>query len=93
MLRLCKHSDFAAMYTAINAAAIAYKGTIPADRWHEPYMSEDELSKEISAGVIFWCWEEAGAILGIMGIQDVIDVTLIRYTYTHPTCLRKGSGS
>jgi len=93
VLRLCKHSDFAAMYTVINAAAIAYKGAIPSDRWHEPYMSEDELAKEISAGVVFWCWEEAGAILGIMGIQDVKDVTLIRHAYTHPSSQRKGVGS
>ncbi len=93
MLRLCKNSDFGAMYTVINAAAIAYKGTIPADRWHEPYMSEDELRDEIRGGVVFWCWEEAGVILGIMGIQDVKDVTLIRHAYTHPASQRKGIGS
>ena len=81
------------MYTIINSAAIAYKGTIPADRWQEPYMSADELAKEIGAGVIFWCWEEAGSILGIMGIQDVKDVTLIRHAYTHPTYQRKGIGA
>lgn len=93
MLRLCKNSDFGAMFTVINAAAIAYKGTIPADRWHEPYMSEDELRDEMRDGVVFWCWEEAGVILGIMGIQDVKDVTLIRHAYTHPACQRKGIGS
>jgi GNAT superfamily N-acetyltransferase len=81
------------MHTVINAAAIAYKGIIPADRWQEPYMPEDELLKEIGAGVIFWCWEEVGSILGIMGIQDVKDVTLIRHAYTHPECQRKGIGS
>lgn len=93
MIRLCKQSDFAAMYTIINSAALAYKGTIPADRWKEPYMPEDELAEEIGAGVVFWCWEENGPIHGVMGIQDVMDVTLIRHAYTHPTYQRKGVGS
>ena len=93
MIRLCKQSDIAAMYTIINSAAIAYKGTIPGDRWKEPYMPEDELVKEIEAGVVFWCWEEGGSILGVMGIQDVKDVTLIRHAYTHPASQKKGVGS
>ena len=93
MIRQCRHSDFAAMYSIINSAALAYKGAIPADRWQEPYMTADELAEEISAGVVFWCWEEAGSLLGIMGIQDVKDVTLIRHAYTHPACQRKGIGS
>ena len=63
MIRLCVNSDFAAMHTVINSAAIVYKGAIPADRWKEPYMPEDELAKEISAGVVFWCWEEGGTLL------------------------------
>ena len=93
MIRLCNQSDVAAMYTIINSAAMAYRGTIPGDRWKEPYMPEDELVKEIEAGVVFWCWAEDGAILGVMGIQDVKDVTLIRHAYTLPTCQRKGIGS
>ena len=56
-------------------------------------MPEDELFKEIDAGVDFWCWEEAGVILGIMGFQDVQDVALIRHAYTHPTRQRKGIGT
>jgi len=81
------------MHAIINSAALAYRGIIPADRWQEPYMPEDELAKEIGGGVVFWCWEEAGTILGIMGIQDVKDVTLIRHAYTLPACQRKGIGS
>lgn len=81
------------MFAVINSAAIAYRGIIPADRWQEPYMPEHELAAEIEAGVVFWCWEEAGTILGVMGIQDVKDVTLVRHAYTLPTLQRKGIGS
>ena len=81
------------MFIIINAAAIVYKETIPSDRWKEPYMAEDELKQEIETGVVFWCLEETGAIHGIMGIQDVKDVTLIRHAYIHPRCQRQGLGS
>jgi len=93
MVRLYKDSDLAALYATINSAAVVYKGVIPADRWKDPYMPEDELAKEIESGVIFWCWDEADTILGVMGIQDVKDVTLIRHAYTHPTHQRLGIGS
>lgn len=93
MIRLCTQSDFPAMHTIINLAATAYKGNIPADRWKEPYMTEGELAEEVGAGVVFWCLEADGAIVGVMGIQDVKDVTLIRHAYIHPTCQRKGIGS
>lgn len=93
MIRLCKKSDFPTMFIIINAAAIVYKETIPSDRWKEPYMAEDELRQEIETGVVFWCLEETGAIHGIMGIQDVKDVTLIRHAYIHPRCQRQGLGS
>jgi len=81
------------MLAIINSAALAYKGTIPDDRWKEPYMPEEELAKELEADVVFWCWEKTRSILGVMGIQDVKDVTLIRHAYTHPTRQRKGIGS
>ena len=93
MLRRCENSDFASLHEIINTAAIAYKGIIPADRWKEPYMPEGELKAEISAGVVFWCWEEKGEIVAVMGIQDVKDVTLIRHAYTHPAHQRKGIGT
>ncbi|MDX1776735.1 MAG: GNAT family N-acetyltransferase [Desulfobulbales bacterium] len=93
MLRPCRKSDFFEVYTVINAAAIAYRGVIPSDRWKEPYMPENELKAEITAGVDFWCLEKEGSILGVMGIQDVRDVTLIRHAYTIPTMQRKGVGS
>ena len=93
MYRQSNESDFKAIYEIINSAAVVYKGAIPADRWQEPYMPEEELAKEIDAGVVFWCWEAGGEILGIMGIQDVKDVTLIRHAYTLPSYQRKGIGS
>ncbi len=93
MYRQSNESDFKAIYEIINSAAVVYKGAIPADRWQEPYMPEEELAKEIDAGVVFWCWEVGGDILGVMGIQDVKDVTLIRHAYTLPSCQRKGIGS
>jgi N-acetylglutamate synthase-like GNAT family acetyltransferase len=93
MHRKSKDSDFETIYEIINTAAIVYKGVIPTDRWKEPYMSREELAEEISDGVVFWCWEEDGKIVGVMGIQDVKDVTLIRHAYTLPSCQRKGIGS
>ena len=93
MYRQSNESDFKAIYEIINSAAVVYKGVIPADRWQEPYMPMEELAKEINAGVVFWCWEVAGDILGVMGIQDVKDVTLIRHAYTLPACQRNGIGS
>lgn len=93
MYRQSNESDFKAIYAIINSAAVVYKGVIPVDRWQEPYMPKEELAREINAGVVFWCWEVGGDILGVMGIQDVKDVTLIRHAYTLPACQRNGIGS
>ena len=93
MYRQSRETDFETIFKIINSAAIVYRGVIPADRWKEPYMPEEELAKEIDAGVVFWCWEEDGDIVGVMGIQDVKDVTLIRHAYTLHACQRQGLGS
>ena len=77
----------------INAAAVAYRGVIPADRWHEPYMTRQELDKEIAAGVSFWVYEADGALAGVMGFQSVRDVDLIRHAYVLPGNQRQGVGS
>jgi hypothetical protein len=74
-------NDFSEIYEIINDAAVAYKGLIPEDRWHEPYMAEAELQDQIDDGVTFWCYWEDGVIIGVMGIQDNGDVTLIRHAY------------
>ena len=89
MIRACTASDLPAMYAVINDAAQAYKGVIPADRWHEPYMPMEELRSEIAAGVRFWGEEADGELAGVMGIQDKGDVDLIRHAYVR-TRLRKG---
>jgi len=86
-------SDFEAILAVINDAAQAYRGVIPSDRWHEPYMSTDELAKEMAAGVVFWVNEDNGRLLGVMGIQDKEDVALVRHAYTATTLQRKGVGT
>ena len=93
MIRKCVDSDFLSIYSIINDAASAYKGVIPPDRWHEPYMTQNELRTEISRGVIFWGWEEAEGLAGVMGIQDVKDVTLMRHAYVKTTLRNKGIGT
>jgi len=92
MIRKCDDSDFDAIYEIINQAAEVYKGIIPADRWKEPYMPRDELRHEIDADVQFWGYEEGGELLGVMGIQDVLDVTLIRHAYVRTAQQKKGIG-
>ena len=86
-------ADFDAILAIINDGAQAYRGVIPADRWHEPYMPADELRKEIAAGIEFWVAEEEGAPLGVMGIQDRGEVALIRHAYVPTKIQRKGVGS
>jgi GNAT superfamily N-acetyltransferase len=93
MIRSCDQKDFADIFEIINDAAQAYKGTIPADRWHEPYMSRQQLQQEIDAGVIFWGWEEQGILEGVMGIQDKGDVTLIRHAYVRSHRRNQGIGT
>ena len=92
MIRQCRDSDFEAIYQVINEAAQAYKGIIAEDRWKEPYMPEAELQKEVGSGVNFWGYEEAGQIVGVMGIQPVQDVTLIRHAYVRTANQNQGVG-
>jgi len=92
MIRPCHTSDVETMYAIINDAAEAYRGVIPEDRWRVPYMSKDELNHEIDHGVVFWGYEEAGQLIGVMGIQDVKDVTLIRHAYVRTAKRNQGIG-
>jgi N-acetylglutamate synthase-like GNAT family acetyltransferase len=80
------------IYEIINDAAQAYKEVIPADRWKEPYMSKDELQREMDEGVIFWGYEEEGQLVGVTGIQHVQDVTLIRHAYVRTARRNQGIG-
>ena len=81
MMRELSHYDFGSILQVINDAAQAYRGVIPGDRWKEPYMSAEELRKEMEDGVRFYGWVEDDALLGVMGIQSVKDTTLIRHSY------------
>jgi GNAT superfamily N-acetyltransferase len=92
-IRLCGDADQPTILSIVNEAAQAYRGVIPADRWHEPYMSPAELRHEIASGVVFWGLEESGALAGVMGVQRVEDVDLIRHAYVRPTRQRAGIGA
>lgn len=92
MIRRANEADFSAIYEIINDASSAYKGIIPADRWHEPYMPEEELRAQIDDGVNFWCYEEDGHVSGVMGIQDRGEVDLIRHAYVRTSLRKKGIG-
>jgi GNAT superfamily N-acetyltransferase len=92
MIRPCREDERADILAIVNAAAEAYRGVIPPDRWHEPYMSAAELDTEIAAGVEFWGYESEGALLGAMGIQPVRDVDLIRHAYVRPESQGRGVG-
>jgi N-acetylglutamate synthase-like GNAT family acetyltransferase len=92
MIRACKESDFDSIFEIINDAARAYKGIIPQDRWHEPYMSRAELRAQIDDGIVFWGLERDGRLLGVMGIQDKGEVTLIRHAYVASGAQNQGIG-
>lgn len=91
-IRLCADADRATIHSIINAAAEAYRGVIPDDCFHEPYMPQRELDAEIAARVTFWGWETDGVLVGVMGTQPVRDVDLIRHAYVLPAHQREGIG-
>ncbi len=91
-IRPCRDDEQLVILAIINAAAAAYRGAIPADRWHEPYMDAGELEREIAQGVVFWGYEVDDALVGVMGIQAVGDVDLIRHAYVLPASQRTGVG-
>ena len=92
VIRLCEPADAPVIFEIINDSAQAYKGVIPEDAWHEPYMSMAELESEIGKGVRFYGCKTAGRLVGVMGIQDVKDVTLIRHAYVRTECRAHGIG-
>ena len=92
-IRLCRSGEYGTMLAIINAAAEAYRGVIPSDCWHEPYMSLRELETEITAGVTFFGYEANGQLIGVMGIQHVADLDLIRHAYVLPGNQHRGIGS
>jgi GNAT superfamily N-acetyltransferase len=92
-LRPCTPADLPSMYEIINDAAQAYKGIIPADRWHEPYMPMEHLEAEVRDGVRFWGHEVDGELVGVMGSQDRGEVCLIRHAYVRTSRRNTGSGT
>lgn len=93
MIRACTPDELGTICTIINDAAGAYRGVIPADRWHEPYMPIEELEREIDGGVAFWGAEVAAELAGVMGIQDRGEVDLIRHAYVRTRYRSRGIGS
>lgn len=93
MIRRCAEEDFDAISAIINEAAEAYRGVIPPECWKDPYMPGEELCREIDDGVVFWGLEEAGRLIGVMGIQQVVDVALIRHAYVRRASWRRGVGA
>lgn len=93
LIRVTTDSDLETIFDIINEAALAYKGIIPEDRWHEPYMSFEELKVEIDDGIVFWALESEGEIKGVMGFQDKGDVTLIRHAYIKKQSQKQGIGT
>ena len=92
MIRRSGSADLPAILAIVNDAAQAYRGVIPADRWHEPYMPREELEREIAADVVFFLCEESARVIGVMGIQDKGDVALVRHAYVASAEQRKGVG-
>ena len=93
LIRQSVEADFAGILGIINDAAVAYRGVIPDDRWHEPYMSASDLETQIEEGVVFWIAEQEGRLAGVMGIQDKGDVALVRHAYVASTTQRSGVGT
>jgi len=92
MIRICRDDERPAILAIVNAAAEAYRGVIPPDRWREPYMPAAELDAEIAAGVGFWGYASGDELVGVMGVQPVRDVDLIRHAYVAPAGQRRGVG-
>lgn len=93
MIRRCYDHEFELIRDIINDGARAYKGVIPEDCWAEPYMSIQELQFEIDEGVVFWVYEQAGRVIGVMGLQEFREVTLIRHAYVRSSSQKRGIGT
>jgi GNAT superfamily N-acetyltransferase len=92
MIRKVASSEYGIVTAVVNDAAEAYKGAIPSDCWKEPYMTTEELTEEVGRGVEFYGWYENDELIGVMGIQPVKDVTLIRHAYVCTSHQRRGIG-
>jgi N-acetylglutamate synthase-like GNAT family acetyltransferase len=91
MIRRCKAKDTSRMYYIINEAAKAYDGVIASDCYHQPYMPMEELEREMKR-MTFYGWETDNELVGVMGMEPIKDVTLIRHAYVLPEYQNKGIG-
>lgn len=92
MIRSCGTAELEDIYEVINDAAEAYRGVIAPDCWHEPYMSRDELGRERAAGVVFSGFYDEAGLAGVMGLQLVADVALVRHAYVRTSAQHRGIG-
>lgn len=92
-IRPCRSDEQPAIAALINAAAERYRGAIPDDLFHEPYMGEEELAAEIASGVRFWGYEAEDGLAGVMGLQIVKGQPLIRHAYVDPKHQKQGIGT
>lgn len=92
MIRRCESSDLEGILEIINDAARVYRGIIPLEYCKEPYMSYEELRNELDDGIVLYGYEEKGKLVGVMGIQNVRDVTLIRHAYVLSARQNQGIG-
>jgi N-acetylglutamate synthase-like GNAT family acetyltransferase len=92
-IRRCHQADFTTIWTIINDGAAAYRGVIPPDCLCDPYMTAEELSHEVASGVHFWGCEDNGTLVGVMGLRDIADVTLIRHAYVRTDYQKQGVGA
>lgn len=92
MIRPCNVDEFETIWAIINDGARAYAGVVPADCLKNPYMPESELQREIDDGVVFWGYEDSGKLFGVMGIQELSDITLIRHAYVRSNAQGRGIG-
>jgi GNAT superfamily N-acetyltransferase len=93
VIRRCRDDETPIILAIVNAAAEAYRDVIPVDRWHDPYMAGEQLQRDVAAGVEFWGYELDAVLIGVMGIQPVRDVDLIRHAYVRPGSQRLGVGA
>ena len=93
MIREYNKSDSSKILYVINDAAIRYKGIIPDNCWHEPYMLEQELVNEFNAGVRMFGYNRNKKLIAVIGIQKIKDVILIRHAYTLTSYQGRGTGS
>lgn len=92
MIRPCGAHEFDTIWTIINDGARAYHGVVPADCLNDPYMTKSDLDHEMKDGVVFWGYENSGELIGVMGIQELGEVTLIRHAYVRTSAQGLGIG-